>query len=185
MIALLSALLVVAPAAAIPEVDAQATWLMQNSRPGVITAGHEPPTIPPGTQWSGYITLADNVTFKTVRFQICRVGQVCFAPPTLARQIDERTWGFNTTDYRAPGSGDLIRWEAGWHLGVRYVIEDQLDNGTLRTTVFPTSDDLTTAGAESHYLTLDIAGQPEKPAPGVQLALLLVALTVAATIRRR
>lgn len=173
------------PAAAITEADAQATWLAQNGRPGVIGAGHEPRTIPPGTQWSGYITLAENVTFETVRFQICRVGQVCFAPPTPARQIDERTWGFNTTDYRAPGSGVLIQWEAGWHLGVRYVIEDQLDNGTLRTTIFPASDDLTTAGAESHYLTLYIAGQVAKPAPSIPLALLLIALTIVVKIRRR
>lgn len=178
-------LAVAVPAAAVPEGDAGRVWLEQNGRPGIVAAGHTPESVQAGTQWEGYLVLADNVTFESVRFQICRVGLTCFAPPTPAEQADARTWRFNTTDYRASGSGALIDWGAGWHVGVRYVIEDRLANGTLRTTVFPESDDLTAAGAELHYLTLDIEGQVEKRAPTVPAAILVLGLACMAGLRRR
>lgn len=173
------------PVSAVPEPEAGRVWLEQNGRPGIVAAGHEPASVQPRTQWEGYLVLEENVTFETVRFQVCRVGMTCFAPPTPARQVDARTWRFNTTEYRAAGSGNVIQWGAGWHVGVRYVIEDRLANGTLRTTVFPQSPDLTSAGAEEHYVTFYIQGESAKRAPAAPVAFVLLALALAAGSRRR
>jgi hypothetical protein len=184
ILATLTSLVLAIPAAAVPESEAGQLWMAQNGRPGVLAAGHAPAEVAPGAQWEGYLILEDTVTFEKVLFQICLVGKTCFAPPTPAHQADNRTWRFNTTAYRAPGTNALIDWEAGWHVGVRYVIEDRLANGTLRTTVFPHSDDLTAAGAEAHYLTFYIPDAPKRGAPGLPLLAILAALLLAAVRRR-
>lgn len=184
ILAVLTSVAMAIPAAAVPESEAGRLWLAQNGRPGVLAAGHDPAEVVPGSQWGGFLILDHNVTFERVLFQICLVGMTCFAPPTPAHQADNRTWRFNTTAYRAPGTNALIDWEAGWHVGVRYVIEDRLANGTLRTTVFPVSDDLTAAGAEAHYLTFYIPDSPARGASALPLLAILAALLLAAVRRR-
>src|SRR5688500_3176952 len=53
-------------------------------RADVLFVWHEPETPRPHTQWRGFIQMhpASNVT--EAHYQVCRVGQACFAPPTLA-----------------------------------------------------------------------------------------------------
>lgn len=149
---------------------------------------HEPETVQPGTQWEGFIRFRANHSIEKVKMQICDVGRVCFAPPIpifpLRTMPDGRTWMFNTTDYRDTLSGRPIQYEAGWRLGVQFILTERLANGTVVDTRLPEGlenpDDL-----EFHYFAFDMPKATERSAPSLASGIMAVVALLAAALRRR
>lgn len=156
-------------------------------RPDVVAAWHEPAELEPHTQWQGFLALSPDSNVTAAAYQICRVGQTCFAPPTPAQRLPNGTWRFDTVDYTV--NGRPVDYEAGWRLGVKW----WLTEGGDRTVEFPAGPDLASdacggdaalACAEAHYLAFDLP-PASKGSPHVPVAALLASLAlVAATVRR-
>ena len=145
---------------------------------------HEPPVVEPGTQWEAFIRFRTGHSVEGVMVQICDVGRACFAPPTPMLALpDGRTWTVNTTDYRDT-SGHPIRYEAGWRLGMYFILSERLANGSLASTGFPegTADPL---DYESHYLAFNMPAASSKGAPGTPIVLVALFLFAAAAAARR
>ena len=162
-------------------------------RDDVVAAGHEPAVVEPHTQWTGFLELSSSTNVTAAFYQVCRVGQSCFAPPTPAEKVGPR-FRFDTSEYLA--NGRPVDYEAGWRLGVTWLLEERLENGTTRSVRFPIGPDMLSAGcqgdaalacSEAHYLAFDVA-EDERGAPAVGAGLAFVALLAAvavAAVRRR
>ncbi len=182
--ATLLALLLVNAAQAYPESDAPAVRVKEGGPDDVERVWHEPVVVQPGTQWQGYIQFRANHSVEKVKVQICDVGRVCFAPPIPIQAMpDGRTWTFNTTDYRDTLSGRPIEYEAGWRLGMQFILSERLANGTTFDKAFPSgaesSDDL-----EYHYLAFDMPVAQARKAPGWGIETVAL-LGLLAVLRRR
>lgn len=184
-------LLLVPHAAAVDEADAPAAWQEQFGTDWVEAAGHSPDPVPPGTQWQGFIRFAAGHNITEARYQICRVGEACFAPPILAASDDGRTFRFDTAHYKDPVYDEPIRYEAGWRIGVQWVLTMQESDGPV---LFPEGipfsdprcDDDPVGCSETHYIAFDMAeAKRGEDVPGMHLVLLTVALLVVAALRRR
>jgi hypothetical protein len=156
-------------------------------RSDVVAAGHSPDVVPPHSQWMGFLDLAPGSNVTSAYYQVCRVGEACFAPPTLAIRDGDR-FKFHSSDYLA--NGRAVDYQAGWHLGVTWVLEETAANGTSRSLRFPEGPDLASAEcqgdaalacAEAHYFVFDVAAGPKAAPspPGLWLALALAALAAA------
>ena len=173
------------PAMAHPESDAPLL------RADVVGAGHEPAVVAAHTQWQGFLELSPDSNVTSAFYQVCIVGQACFAPPAPAER-DGNSFRFNTSTYLA--NGKPVDYQPSWHLGVTWLLEERLANGTTQTVRFPVGPDVLSAEcqgeaalacAEAHYLTFDIAGKPRE-SPGLPaLGLLVLPLALAAILGRR
>lgn len=179
-----------APASAHPESEAPLL------RADVVRAGHEPATVLPHTQWIGFVELEAWTNVTAAYYQVCRVGQACFAPPTPAEMVPSARHGgpsfrFDTSTYLA--NGRPVDYQPGWRIGVTWLFEERLANGTTQMVRFPEGPDVLSpecqgdavaACAEAHYLAFDIpAAGRESPSP--HLGALLAALACAALAARR
>lgn len=178
---ILAALLLLAPLAeAYPESDAARVRFIESGKDDVLRVWHEPEVVEPGTQWNGFIQFKPGHAIEGVQYQICDVGRVCFAPPHDATRLNDTTWTFDTNDYRQQGRP--IRYEAGWRLGVAYILEERLANGTLTYSTLPEGlenpNDL-----EYHYLAFDMP-PPRRDTPAPGLLAVLGVLSVAVAWRR-
>jgi len=182
--ALLALAAVAAPAGAYPESAAPSL------RPDVLRAGHAPEVVAPHTQWQGFLELRPDSNVTAAFYQVCRVGQACFAPPAPATDVGDRSFRFDTSQYLA--NGRPVDYQPGWRLGVTWLLEERLPNGTTQTTRFPVGPDVLApdcqgeaalACAEAHYLAFDLPADdrpsPSLPLPTVLLALALVAVACA------
>ncbi|MCA1810454.1 MAG: hypothetical protein LC623_00380 [Halobacteriales archaeon] len=187
----LAGLLLVAllpPAAAHAEQDAALL------RPDVLRAGHAPDAVEPHRQWTGFLVLRPGHNVTAAQYQICRVGQACFAPPSPATRVGNDTFAFDTADYKA--NGKPVDYQPGWRIGVQWVLTEGAGNAT-RQSLFPqgpgpgdpacAGDAAALACQEQHYLAFDMAPvAKESPAQGVALPVAaLLALGVAGRARRR
>lgn len=155
------------PAAAYDESDAGLL------RPDVLEAGHAPAVVQPHTQWQGHLTLRPGHRVVAAQYQICRVGEACFAPPAPATRVGNDTFQFDTADYKA--GGHPVDYQPGWRLGVQWLLTERADNGTLRQAAFPAGPDASDpackgdaralACQERHYLAFDVAPAAANPAP--------------------
>ena len=180
LVALVSVLviLLVPAAQAYPESEASEVRVREGGPDDVERVWHEPATVQPGTQWQGFIRFRGNHSIEQVKVQICDVGRVCFAPPiSIHAMPDGQTWTFNTTEYRDTLSGRPIEYEAGWRLGMQFILTERLANGTVVETRLPEGlenpDDL-----ELHYLAFDMPKATSRGAPGLPLAGTILALFV-------
>ncbi|MEA3166979.1 MAG: hypothetical protein QOJ26_1863 [Thermoplasmata archaeon] len=182
--AALAAFAIIAPAEAHPESAAPSL------RADVIAVGHSPAVVPPHTQWSGFLQLSADSDVTAAYYQVCRVGDACFAPPTLATKVGDR-FEFDTNDYLA--NGRPVDYEPGWRLGVTWVLQEPAANGTMMSTRFPEGPDLASQAcqgdaasscAEQHYFVFDIPVE-EKPAPSIPVLWSVATLTLLAAILRR
>jgi hypothetical protein len=178
-LALACAMAAAVPASAHPESAAAAL------RPDVVAAWHEPADLEPHTQWEGFLQLSSESNVTAASYQICRVGQTCFAPPTPAERLANGTWRFDTADYTVNGSP--VDYEPGWRLGVKW----WLTEAGNRTVEFPSGPELASVAcsgdaalpcAEAHYLAFDLPAAA-KGAPGLPPLLFLAALALAAALR--
>jgi len=167
---------------------------------------HEPAMPPPGTQWHGFIRFVEGHNVTDVRYQICRVGQVCFAQPTLAERVDDNMWTFDTADYKA--GRNAVDWgrnhpgdqPGDWRVGVKYYLftdgqDTDYRNGTLVPTGLALDDPRCVEGGEltwvecdeTHYFAFDLTAERAggNGAPGLPIAGLLVAVVAAAWLVRR
>lgn len=174
------------PAAAHPESAAPSL------RPDVVRAGHEPEAVQPHTQWKGFLELRPDTNVTAAYYQVCRVGDACFAPPAPAERHGS-AFRFDTSDYLA--NGRPVDYEAGWRLGVTWLLEERLPNGTVQSVRFPAGPDVLSpdcqgdaalACAEAHYLAFDIPAET-RGSPGLPAALAPIPLALAAAraARRR
>ncbi|HJQ93042.1 MAG TPA: hypothetical protein VJ874_02020 [Candidatus Thermoplasmatota archaeon] len=191
-VAALTALLLPAPAAGHPESAAPSL------RPDVFRAGHEPEVVMPHTQWTGFLELEPGTNVTAAYYQVCRVGQACFAPPTPATRVLSAGEGgpgfrFDTATYLA--NGKPVDYEAGWRIGVTWLLEERLANGTTQMARFPAGPDVLSpecqgdaamACAEAHYLAFDIPaeGRDSPPAPLLSLLAALGLAAFAARLRK-
>jgi hypothetical protein len=146
----------------------------------------------PHSQWQGFLQLRPDSNVTAARYQICRVGDTCFAPPTAATAAGNGTFRFDTNGYLA--NGRPVDYQAGWRLGVKWLLDERLANGTMRTVDFPAGPDLTAPGCEgdaalacneAHYLAFDMPAA-SKPAPSLLGSWVAIAtLAVAALVRRK
>ncbi len=124
-IALLIVLALLPLAGAVPESEASQV------DPRLAAVWHNPDVPQPGQQWTGGVRLVDGHNVTQVLYQICRVGESCFAPPTPAIQQDVNSWSFDTNDYRDPVQDQPVAWginlahEDGdtWAVGVQYFFQ--------------------------------------------------------------
>jgi hypothetical protein len=192
LVALAALLAAAAPAHAHPESEAPLL------RDDVVRAGHEPETVLPHTQWVGFVELEAGTNVTAAYYQVCRVGQACFAPPTPATLVPASGQGgpsfrFDTSTYLA--NGRPVDYQAGWRIGVTWLFEERLDNGTTQMVRFPEGPDVlapecqgdaATACAEAHYLAFDIPAEGrESPVPPVLPLLAALACAVLAARRTR
>jgi hypothetical protein len=176
----LAALQAVPSAAAYDESEAPSL------RPDVLRVWHEPEAPQPHTQWRGFLQMRPSSNVTEAHYQVCRVGQACFAPPTPAGRLDDGTFAFDTSGYLA--NGRPVDYQAGWRLGVKWFLTEP--NATAE---FPKGPDLASpecAGdaamrcSESHYFVFTMGGEAGRPAPGPGLAALAL-VPAAALLRRR
>jgi hypothetical protein len=158
----------------------------------VAAAWHEPAVVPPHTQWHGYLRLQPGTAVEAASYQVCRVGQSCFAPPAPARRLDPLTFAFDTATYTvydpATGQGVPVDYQAGWRIGVKWILSERTANGT-RTVEFPSGpsatdpacagDAMALACQERHYIAFDMP-PAARATPGPALAPLLAGLLLAA-----
>ena len=176
------------PAAAHPESAAPSL------RSDVLRAGHEPAVVPPHTQWQGFLEFRPGSNVTAAFYQICVVGQACFAPPAPATRMDGDDavrFDFDTSEYLA--NGQPVDYQAGWRLGVTWLLEERLPNGTTQSVRFPIGPDVLSPQcqgdaalpcAEAHYLAFDIPAQ-QRDSPSVAPASLVFLLLVAAVVAGR
>jgi hypothetical protein len=174
------------PASAHPESAAPSL------RPDVVRAGHDPVVVQPHTQWQGFLELKPDSNVTAAYYQVCRVGQACFAPPTPAQKVGT-SFRFDTSEYLA--NGRPVDYEAGWRVGVTWILEERLPNGTLAAVRFPVGPDVTSPAcqgeaalpcAEAHYLAFDIPAETRgSPAPAVVLLLATLAIVAVSAGRRQ
>lgn len=152
-------------------------------RPDVLRAGHTPAIVQPHTQWQGFLELRPGHNVTAAQYQICRVGQSCFAPPAPATRVGNDTFTFDTAAYRA--NGKPVDYQPGWRIGVQWILTERTANGT-RLAVFPqgpgpsdpecASDAGALACQEQHYLAFDLPPAAKgTPLPGVALPVLALA----------
>lgn len=187
VVALAVLALVAGPAAAHPESAAPSL------RGDVLRAGHLPEVVPPHSQWIGFLDLHPDSNVTAAYYQVCRVGQACFAPPAPAEAVGDKSFRFDTSEYLA--NGRPVDYEPGWRLGVTWLLEERLPNGTTQTVRFPVGPDVLAPEcqgeaalpcAEAHYLAFDLpAADRSSPALPVPIALLAIAMTAFAAARRR
>ncbi len=163
--------------------------------PRIAEVWHDPPIPAPGTQWNGYIRFVEGHNITAVSYQICDVGNACFAPPTPAKQDSENMWSFYTDDYRDPTFDRPILWGDAsysggepWRIGTQFY----LTHGDGNLTVVPDGVQLATEEckgryrecAETHYFAWDMpagnVGSQDQGAPGIGLIALLALLGLAA-----
>ncbi|MHB1261213.1 MAG: hypothetical protein ACYC2H_05805 [Thermoplasmatota archaeon] len=184
---LLTLAAVAAPAGAHPESAAPSL------RPDVLRAGHLPEAVAPHTQWQGFIDLLPESSVTAAYYQVCRVGQACFAPPAPATEVGNKSFRFDTSQYLA--NGRPVDYQPGWRLGVTWLLEERLPNGTTQAVRFPAGPDVLApecqgqaalSCAEAHYLAFDLPAE-ERSSPGMRISVGLLALTLAAfaAARRR
>lgn len=181
--------------ALVPLAAAHAESEAPSMRPDVARVWHEPETPAPHTQWDGFLQLRSGSNVTAANYQVCRVGQACFAPPTLAEGPTNGTFRFDTSGYRA--NGQAIDYQAGWRLGVKWFLYEMSGNGTnmtSRTVEFPSGPDLSSpecagdaamACSEQHYFVFTMGAPAAKPSPGMGLAALCGLLAAAAFARQR
>lgn len=172
-------ILCLAPAAcAYPESDAPSL------DPRVERAWHEPDAVEPGMQWHGFLLLRDGHNVTGASYQICNAGKsaTCFAPPTAAHWLDERTLSFDTNDYLA--NGKPVKWEAGWLIGVRWCLAEGAPNNASTVGDCVWLPPQTGESIESHYLTFAMPAKAEGAA-GASLSFVVAALVVALAARGR
>jgi hypothetical protein len=183
-------LLALAPVAA--AYDEQDAGLL---RPDVARAGHTPETVQPHTQWHGFLVLRPGHAVVSAQYQICRVGQACFAPPAPAAREGNDTFTFSTAAYLA--NGKPVDYQAGWRIGVQWILTERNATGGTRQAAFPegpgptdpacAGDQQALACQERHYLAFEMPPAPKAaPAPALPLlALLLLGLGAVGRSRRR
>ncbi len=166
----------------------------------IVAVWHTPAVPEPGTQWQGFIQFTPGHNVTAVRYQICDVGNACFAPPTPATRLNETTWTFDTDNYRDPTFDRPILWGdasysggAPWRVGTQYFLTQSDGN----MTVVPHGEDFASdvckdryrACAETHYIAWEMpAGRvgASEGAPGLGLVGILVAVAVVgAAVRKR
>ena len=173
-------------------------------RGDVVRAGHEPEVVEPHTQWRGFLELRADTNVTAAYYQVCRVGQACFAPPTAAEKVEGRPgssgagstaavlFRFDTSTYLA--NGRPVDYEAGWRIGVTWLLEERLDNGTTQLVRFPLGPDVLSpecqgdaalACAEAHYLAFDIPAAGRDASSMAALPVLALALAALAARSRR
>lgn len=187
----LVALLLATAAAVGPAASAHPESAAPSLRPDVVAAWHEPAAVEPHTQWHGYLRLEPSTNVTAAAYQICRVGQTCFAPPAPAHRLENGTWAFDTADYLA--NGRPVDYGAGWRLGVKWWLTEARPEGNA-TVEFPQGPDVTSDAcsgdaalgcAESHYLAFEVAAAGKgAPAPAAGWAALGLAALAAAARRR-
>ncbi len=189
MLRLLLVILLVPTAAAVAEADAH----LVDDR--VEAVWHAPDEPQPGTQWTGGLRLAPDTNVTQVLYQICRVGEACFAPPTPANSADGRNWTFDTNDYRDPVQGMLIAWginlphqhDTTWEVGVQYFLRtpnntagDPVPRGIEELPPRDCVDACWDEWSATHYFVFTMpatsAGQETTPAPGIPILLVLLAV---------
>ncbi len=179
LLTMAAALLVLPAAGAYPEsaasqlhADIEAAW-------------HEPEIVEPGTQWHGFLRLREGQgnAVANASYQICNLRDgVCFAPPTAADRLDERTFGFDTNDYLA--GGRPVVYEAGWRIGVKWFFTHQ--NGTESCLPGPClPSDPQAAALEDHYLVFDMPPEQKVGIPASSTVVsALAVLSLVALLRR-
>lgn len=152
--------------------------------PRVERAWHEPEAVEPGMQWHGFLLLRDGHNVTGASYQICNAGKsaTCFAPPTAAHWLDERTLSFDTNAYLA--NGKPVDWEAGWLIGVRWCLAEGAAQDASTVGDCAWLPPQTGESIESHYLTFAMPAKAEGAA-GASLLYVIAALLVVLAARGR
>lgn len=178
-----AALALLALVALLPPAAAHAESEAPELRDDVAATWHEPASPPPHTQWHAFLELRPDANVTAVHYQVCRVGQACFAPPTPAGRLANGTFSLDTAGYLA--NGRPVDYQAGWRLGVKWFLDGQ---------EFPAGPDLSSpecagdaamACSERHYFVFTMGGDGRKPAASPGLPLVVGLLAVAACWTRR
>ncbi|MGB0653324.1 MAG: hypothetical protein ACPGQL_09010 [Thermoplasmatota archaeon] len=188
---LLALLLLSAPGVqAYPESEAAAVREQETGLRDVVRVWHEPEQVAAGSQWRGFIELAPDANITMVQYQICEVGNQCFAPPHAATEVEPGIWRFDTDDYRPIGRDAPVDYEEGMLVGFQWLFNDGDDLEMFPHGVEVNSPECEAMGwiacADTHYFSFTIAPGPGSEgegasgpaAPIVALALLGAAALV-------
>lgn len=186
---LLALLLLIPAAAAHDPSDAAAVWSAEIGD-GTATISVSPAAPKAGEQFVALLELETDLDIASVTYQMCDVGQTCFAIGYPVPQQADGSYLLATADEwmhsEFMADGELRTFAAGERIGWQYFIELADDNGTVLT--FPhgeecdvfAPDDEWLACQESHYFAVDIEDSKSTP---VGLLLAPAALLIAG--RRR
>ncbi|HEX2065991.1 MAG TPA: hypothetical protein VHI93_04180 [Candidatus Thermoplasmatota archaeon] len=187
----MKALALLALLAWLPDAAAYSEAEAASLRPDVVRAGHSPQVVAPHTQWQGFLVLRPGHAVVAAQYQVCRVGEACFAPPAPAVRQGNDTFAFDTANYTVQGRP--VDYQAGWRIGVQWILTERVGNAT-RQSAFPAGpgDDpacreerMALACQERHYLVFSMApGVQPSPPPAAPLAFLFL-LAAAGGARRR
>jgi hypothetical protein len=162
-------------------------------RADVLEMRHEPAVVPPHSQWNATLVLRPGHAIVAAQYQVCRVGQACFAPPAPAGRVGNDTFRFDTAQYLA--GGHPVDYQAGWRIGVVWILSERTPSGpnATRTVTFPegpsaadpacAGDAQALACQERHYLAFDMPPATQG-ASGPGLAGVLLVVVVLALVGR-
>jgi len=174
--------------AAVAHAESEAAAL----RPDVVAAWHDPANATAGAPWTVWLRLAPGSNVTAAAFQVCRVGQACFNPPTPARSLGNGTFTFSSSDVVA--GGHAVQFGPGWRLGVRWLLTERGANGTTRLADFPDAPDgvgpcvdvAALPCQEAHYVAFTLAPAPASaPAPAAACTATLLASAALAARKGR
>lgn len=188
---LLGLMLFFSTAVAEDPADAARLWTEQHGDEGVEAVWVEPTVVQAGTQFEGFIRFAPDYPVEDVTYQICEVGDACFAIGVPMEPVGDNTWRFDTADL--PKYTNLPRpreYKEGEDIGFSFFVylpDVQREEGFLP---FPDQPKCSAelpyeewmACEETQYFVTTIAAG-EKETPGLGLLPLLPLLGLAA--RRR
>lgn len=154
--------------------------------------------VPAGRPVAMSITFADDFEVERVSYQICEVGNACFAigVPLDQDPDDPQTWHMSTRKLteKSPLFDSPPRFEEGQRIGVQFFVYPpgtQEQNQTLFPEGLPDDDpsfrDDFVAWSETHYFATTFVAEPEGiPIVGSALvmALAVAVLLVAGRMRR-
>ncbi|MFO1532122.1 MAG: hypothetical protein ABR562_00245 [Thermoplasmatota archaeon] len=143
----------------------------------VLRAWHEPDGIAGSDTWRASIQLAPGSNVTSALFQVCLVGQACFAPPAPADAAGNRTFTFTSDHAGAAGGPVRLSSDSSHHVGVKWYL--QASDGSLAE--FPPdpsalpecADAASLQCQEDHYLTFWTLHR-DTPAPAAPLLGLLL-----------
>lgn len=197
-LALLAALLLLMPTVPAEEPEeAPALWTELYGDDGVVGLRLGEGGVAEGEPIQGALTFRDGYGVEDVRYQICRIGESCFAIGVPTHN-ESGTWTFDTADIPAAiGRSAPTTYEAGQRIGVQFFVCTAADppcpENPLEWRFFPVGEEgcvekETTeafrACEETHYFGVTIEESRRTPGPGL-LGLVAGLAAVALLARRR
>lgn len=203
-LAVLAALVLVPAASAEEPEDAPALWTELYGDEGVESLVFTPRTIGAGEHFETVLSFTEEVNVSDVKYQICYIGQGCFAIGVPTTEVEPGTWRIDTRDINEhTGYEKDINFQRQpvhdpqpTRIGIQFFVCTTDDvpcpDNPLEWRPFPVgesgcaqqpSPEAFRACEETHYFGITIEESRAVPGPGLPVALAVIALGALAVRR--